>query len=89
MHVLRSFYEFGMPFMKKLGDPTLFCHKLTVDEASGAITDYNLRLEDPKVSHSPRSQPAAARCSLLRLALPRPTQPRKSSRARASRLSRS
>ena len=57
-----------MPFMKKLGDPTLFCHKLTVDEASGAITDYNLRLEDPKVSHSPRSQPAC--CSLLRLGLP-------------------
>ena len=27
-----TFYEFGMPFMKQLGYPTLLCHKLEVDE---------------------------------------------------------
>jgi phosphoserine / homoserine phosphotransferase len=42
-----SFYEFGMPFMKKLGDPTLFCHKLTIDE-DGVIQDFQMRLSDPK-----------------------------------------
>ena len=43
-----SFYEFGMPFMKKLGHPTLFCHKLSVDPSTGKITDYHLRQPDPK-----------------------------------------
>ena len=33
--------------MKKLGEPTLFCHKLSVDP-SGRITDYHLRQPDPK-----------------------------------------
>lgn len=42
-----TFYEFGMPFMKQLGYPTLLCHKLEVDE-NGMITDYKLRQEDPK-----------------------------------------
>ena len=42
-----TFYEFGMPFMKKLNHPTLFCHKLSID-ASGKITDYHLRQPDPK-----------------------------------------
>lgn len=42
-----TFYEFGMPFMAKLGFPTLFCHKLEVDE-SGRITNYLLRQKDPK-----------------------------------------
>lgn len=42
-----TFYEFGMPFMAKLGFPTLFCHKLEVDE-SGRITNYLLRQRDPK-----------------------------------------
>jgi phosphoserine/homoserine phosphotransferase len=42
-----TFYEFGMPFMHKLGDPTLFCHKLEV-AADGRITDYRLRQVDPK-----------------------------------------
>lgn len=42
-----TFYEFGMPFMAKLGFPTLFCHKLEVNER-GKITNYLLRQKDPK-----------------------------------------
>lgn len=42
-----TFYEFGMPFMKQLGYPTLLCHKLEVDE-SGKVTDYKLRQANPK-----------------------------------------
>ncbi|HEY2734357.1 MAG TPA: bifunctional phosphoserine phosphatase/homoserine phosphotransferase ThrH [Polyangiales bacterium] len=42
-----TFYEFGMPLMRKLGLPALFCHKLEVS-ADGAIVDYRLRQQDPK-----------------------------------------
>jgi len=42
-----TFYEFGMPMMRKLGMPTLFCHKLEVS-GSGEIRDYTLRQKDPK-----------------------------------------
>lgn len=42
-----TFYEFGMPFMAKLGYPTLFCHKLEV-EPDGKISNYLLRQKDPK-----------------------------------------
>ncbi len=42
-----TFYEFGMPLMKKLGYPTLFCHKLEVND-EGKITNYLLRQKDPK-----------------------------------------
>ena len=42
-----TFYEFGMPFMAKLGWPTLFCHKLEVG-SDGSITNYVLRQADPK-----------------------------------------
>ena len=42
-----TFYEFGMPFMAKLGHPTLFCHKLSISP-TGEITDYHLRQPDPK-----------------------------------------
>lgn len=42
-----TFYEFAKPLMKKLGWPTLFCHRLEVDE-KGKITDYKLRQKDPK-----------------------------------------
>ena len=42
-----TFYEFGMPFMAKLGNPTLFCHKLEVND-EGKITNYLLRQKDPK-----------------------------------------
>lgn len=43
-----TFYEFGMPFMKKLGHPTLFCHKLQVDKSTGEILDFKLRMQDHK-----------------------------------------
>ena len=42
-----TFYEFGMPMMRKLGMPTLFCHKLVVAD-SGEIRDYTIRQKDPK-----------------------------------------
>ena len=41
-----TFYEFGMPFMAKLGQPTLLCHRLEV--ADDRIVGYRLRQEDPK-----------------------------------------
>jgi phosphoserine / homoserine phosphotransferase len=42
-----TFYEFGMPFMRKLGMPTLFCHKLEADD-TGMLVDYHLRMPDQK-----------------------------------------
>ncbi len=42
-----TFYEFSAPLMKQLGYPTLFCHKLEVDE-EGMVVDYKLRQKDPK-----------------------------------------
>jgi len=42
-----TFYEFGMPLMRKLGLPALFCHKLEVGPA-GEISGYRLRQPDPK-----------------------------------------
>ena len=42
-----TFYEFAKPLMRQLGFPTLFCHRLEVDD-SGKITDYLLRQKDPK-----------------------------------------
>lgn len=42
-----TFYEFALPLMRKLGQPTLFCHRLEVD-GNGRITDYVLRQQDPK-----------------------------------------
>ncbi|MHC1591467.1 MAG: bifunctional phosphoserine phosphatase/homoserine phosphotransferase ThrH [Candidatus Helarchaeales archaeon] len=42
-----TFIEFGMPFMKKLGYPTLLCHDLEVDE-NGMIVNYRLRIRDMK-----------------------------------------
>lgn len=42
-----TFYEFGMPFMKQLGYPTLLCHKLEVDD-KGKVIDYKLRQANPK-----------------------------------------
>lgn len=41
-----TFYEFGMPFMAKLGYPTLLCHKLEVD--GDRIVGYTLRMPDQK-----------------------------------------
>ncbi len=42
-----TFYEFARPLMRKLGSPTLLCHRLEVD-GNGRITDYILRQKDPK-----------------------------------------
>jgi len=42
-----TFYEFSQPLMRQLGWPTLFCHRLEVDD-SGRVVDYKLRQKDPK-----------------------------------------
>jgi len=42
-----TFYEFADPLMRQLGRPTLFCHKLVIDEA-GFVRDYQLRQPDQK-----------------------------------------
>ena len=42
-----TFIEFGMPFLKKLGYPTLFCHDLEINK-NGMITNYRLRINDQK-----------------------------------------
>ena len=42
-----TFYEFGMPLMRKLSMPTLLCHRLVVDERR-RIVNYRLRQADPK-----------------------------------------
>ncbi|PDH31108.1 MAG: bifunctional phosphoserine phosphatase/homoserine phosphotransferase ThrH [Puniceicoccaceae bacterium MED-G30] len=42
-----TFSQFAGPLMAKLGNPTLFCHDLVIDE-SGRIADYRLRLPDHK-----------------------------------------
>lgn len=42
-----TFYEFADPLMRQLDYPTLFCHKLGIDE-QGTITDYHLRMPDQK-----------------------------------------
>lgn len=41
-----TFYQFAMPFMAKLGWPTLLCHKLVVED--DRITGYRIRQPDPK-----------------------------------------
>lgn len=42
-----TFYEFALPLMKQLGYPTLFCHRLEVEE-DGRIANYCLRQPDQK-----------------------------------------
>lgn len=42
-----TFYEFAQPLMRQLGWPTLFCHRLAVDD-QGKVIDYKLRQQDPK-----------------------------------------
>ena len=42
-----TFYEFADPLMRQLGRPTLFCHRLVVDQA-GFVRDYKLRQPDQK-----------------------------------------
>lgn len=42
-----TFYELAGNLMRKLGWPTLLCHRLEVDE-EGRISGYRLRQEEPK-----------------------------------------
>ena len=42
-----TFYEFASPLMKKLGWPTLMCHRLNL-AGDGIIESYQLRQQDPK-----------------------------------------
>jgi phosphoserine/homoserine phosphotransferase len=42
-----TFYEFAEPFMRKLGWPTLLCHRLEIDD-EGMIKNYKIRQPDPK-----------------------------------------
>lgn len=42
-----TYYEFAAPLLKRLGYPTLLCHRLEVD-GEGRITNYVLRLRDQK-----------------------------------------
>ena len=42
-----TFYEFSKPLMRQLDFPTLFCHRLVIDDRD-RITDYRLRQKDPK-----------------------------------------
>ncbi|MDH4052476.1 MAG: bifunctional phosphoserine phosphatase/homoserine phosphotransferase ThrH [Rubrivivax sp.] len=42
-----TFYEFAAPLMRQLGQPTLMCHRLVVDDA-GHVTGYRLRQPDQK-----------------------------------------
>lgn len=42
-----TFYEFADPLMRQLGRPTLFCHRLLIDDA-GFVRGYKLRQPDQK-----------------------------------------
>jgi phosphoserine/homoserine phosphotransferase len=42
-----TFYQFAAPFMRQLGQPTLFCHQLLVGE-DDRVTGYELRVPDGK-----------------------------------------
>ncbi len=42
-----TFYEFVGPLMVKLGRPTLFCHRILIDDA-GRLSGYKLRLDNHK-----------------------------------------
>jgi len=42
-----TFYEFAKPLVEQMKWPTIFCHKLIVQN-TGDVTDYKLRQKDPK-----------------------------------------
>jgi phosphoserine/homoserine phosphotransferase len=42
-----TFYQFAAPLMRQLGNPTLFCHNLEIDD-DGTIANYHLRQPDQK-----------------------------------------
>jgi len=41
-----TFAEFAVPLMRQLGNPTIFCHNLVVED--GSLVGYRLRLPDQK-----------------------------------------
>lgn len=43
-----TFYQFGMPLMRQLGYPTLFCHDLQIED--DRIVGYRLRMPDQKTA---------------------------------------
>jgi phosphoserine/homoserine phosphotransferase len=43
-----TFREFAMPLIAKLGNPTMFCHSLSVDPETSQIKNYVLRQNDQK-----------------------------------------
>lgn len=43
-----TFREFAMPLIAKLGNPTMFCHSLSVDYETYRIKEYVLRQNDQK-----------------------------------------
>ena len=49
MIISDTFTQFGMPLMKKLGNPTLLCNELIVAE-NGEITGFKMRIENSKFS---------------------------------------
>jgi phosphoserine / homoserine phosphotransferase len=42
-----TFYQFAGPLMEQLGNPTLLCHNLKIDD-KGRVSGYKLRQKDPK-----------------------------------------
>jgi phosphoserine/homoserine phosphotransferase len=42
-----TFYEFAKPLVEQMKWPTIFCHKLLVND-DGSVTDYKIRQKDPK-----------------------------------------
>tara|TARA_B100002019_G_scaffold148383_1_gene127745 strand:+ start:1881 stop:2504 length:624 start_codon:yes stop_codon:yes gene_type:complete len=42
-----TFSQFAKPMMKKLGNPTILCHTLLIDE-TGRIADWKIRCDDHK-----------------------------------------
>ncbi len=42
-----TFSQFARPIMDKLGNPTLLCHTLVIED-SGRISDWTIRLQDQK-----------------------------------------
>ena len=42
-----TFYQFAGPLMAQLGNPTLLCHNLEIDER-GRVVGYKIRQRDPK-----------------------------------------
>jgi len=42
-----TFYQFSKPMMRKLGMPTLLCHKLVIDDNDNVV-DYKIRQVNPK-----------------------------------------